>query len=344
MLEHTVTDKLAAVGDIVDLEHMRKKSTWRFASWHRQVLAHLLRKQAQYFPGNHDPDARGKTITRQGQEVVHRSWIGKKIFGVSITNEDLYADPKGRMIKIKHGDDFDDVVFGKQKGFWYAVGDAALAPFTIFDAVMQQLPCMHRYSLAATLKRWTKTIINKGMGVEQEIIKTVDADPKIQGILYGHSHMGGFKATPGGKILLNDGCSTEHVQAMVHDRHGTFALLTWHKTGLHIEEENGSKRELSWQKLGLDSCRSIPTVIEDEFSKQADRVIRVLYRLAPPKRRLEVFAEHKLSPRADIELPSIPISIQPPAHVHRPEQHGRRLIYAHRRAITPTRSLGKLAT
>jgi len=103
MLEHTVTDDLKAIGDIVDLEYMRRKPEWNFAPWHRQVLGHLFRKEAQLFAGNHDEDLRGTKVVRDAKHMPRRQWIGKEIYGVSIANEAHYTDPKGRVIKIKHG-------------------------------------------------------------------------------------------------------------------------------------------------------------------------------------------------------------------------------------------------
>ena len=323
MLEHTEADKMVAVGDIIDHEYMREKPKWNFAPWHRQVLGHLLRKRAQYFPGNHDEDARGRAVIRNGKIKAFRSWVGKKVFGVSITNEDVKLDPKGRKIKIKHGDEYDDIVFGKSKSFFYWLGDTLHTPIANFDAFVQENMGFHRFSVAATAKKLVKVIINKGLGVEGEIMRRVDADPSIDGLLYGHSHMGGIKKTPAGKIILNDGCCTEHVQAMVHDKKGTYAFITWHKEGIEVEEENGSRYERSWKELGIGMGKE-PTHIEDEFTRQADRLVRLSYRLAPPKDRQRVMKSRSKARNEGRVPPPMPDNIQLPPHSHREEQKQRR--------------------
>ena len=324
MLENTEAGELVAVGDIVDLEHMREKSRWNFAPYHRQFLAHLLRKGAQYFPGNHDEDARGKVIMRNGRPLISRGWIGKRLFNVNIINEDTKADPKGLKIKIKHGDEYDRVVFGRFMKFFYKVGDALHSPIAHLDHFIQDTLGCHRVSVAATLKKWTKTVINSGLGVEKEIMRQVDADASIDGLLYGHSHMGGIKKTPGGKILINDGHCTEHVQFAAWDKNGTKALFTWHKGSIDVEEINGSTYTRTWKQLGIESMKKEPSLIEDEFTKQADRLVRLIYRLAPPKDRQKLYKKRRVAYEKGRELPIISKEIQVPPHPHREEQKQRR--------------------
>ncbi|MGB9153921.1 MAG: metallophosphoesterase [Alphaproteobacteria bacterium] len=282
MLEHTESGVLKAVGDIVDLEYMRHKTTWNFAPWHRQVLGHLLRKDAHFFAGNHEAPYDFKVLS-DGRELARQDWLGQELYNRPVSNEAHYTDPKGRVIKIKHGDEFDDAVLGRLKVFWYGVGDYLHTPIADFDIFIQEKLGYESFSIAAGAKKIAKTVINQGMGVEKAIIRSVEADPAIDGMLYGHSHMGGIKKTQGGKLILNDGCSTEHVQAMVHDRNGTFALITWHKDRIDIEEENGNQRTVSFKELGLDSVYKPPILIEDAATRKADGIIENIFRLAPPK-------------------------------------------------------------
>lgn len=340
MLEHISSDITKAIGDVVDLEYMSKKSSWNFAPWHRQALAHLIRKQAQYFTGNHDRALRGSEILHDGKYLSHRKWINKKIFGVSIVNEDIYTDPKGRIFKIKHGDDFDAVAFGNNKKFWYRLGDLLHAPIVNFDVLIRKTKGLESFSTAAPAKKIVKVIVNTGFGVEKEIMNLIDADKNIDGLLYGHSHSGGFKRTPLGKLLINAGCTTDNVQGVVHDHKGVWALITWHKNRMDIEEENGNKRTVSWKQLGLSSFSNPPTFFEDIHTWQADRALRVFYRLAPPRDRQEIIKQRREAFIAGRVPPPIPdhicvpdhsyheakaplIASAQPAQPHRPQQAGR---------------------
>lgn len=324
MLEHTQTKHFKAVGDNVDLVYMVRKSTWNFAQWHYQALAHLIRKKATLFPGNHDPTARGTIVYVDGKPRRRRYWLGKNIFGMPIVDEERYIDPKGRVVHITHGDIYDNIVFGKRKGAWYHIGDALHQPLADLDTLVQTIPKFDGFSIAAKAKRAIKTIINRGLGVDREITKSLDADPAINALLYGHSHMGGIKKTPGGKLILNDGCCTEHVQAMVHDKHGTFALITWHRDRIDIEEENGSTRTLYWKSLGLSHFENPPTKIEDDCTKKASRLVRILYRLATPKDRQKIIQIRQDASKQKRAIPDFPRNISLPPHPCRAEQAQRR--------------------
>ena len=284
MLENTAVGSLNVVGDNIDLEYMRRKPAWNFPPWHRQVLAHQMRKEARIFGGNHEAPYNMKAVC-DGRALSRGEWLGTALYGGPVFNEAYYADPKGRVIKIEHSDQFDDILFGKSKAMWYAIGDALHTPVANFDTFVQEGLGYERFSVAAGAKKATKIVINEGLGVAKEIARAVDADPTIDGYLHGHSHMGGIRKTPRGKLILNDGCSTEHVQAMVHDRNGTFALITWHKDRVDVEEENGSRYVKYFKDMGADSISREPRLIEDAHTKKADTIICSVARLAPPKSR-----------------------------------------------------------
>lgn len=320
MLQNISAEKVMAVGDIVDMQYMLGKKRWNFPPWHRQALAHLLRKNAQYFTGNHDDALRGTSIIVNGKTYSHRQSAGKIVQGISIVDEDLYVDPKGRVILIKHGDEYDNTVFGRAKGFWYEVGDYLHAPIANFDYHVRNLTGIDGFSVAAHAKKIVKLTLNKGLGIEQKIIHQLDQNPNIDGLLYGHSHDGGIKKTPMGKILMNDGCTTDRVNCIVHDRKGVFAYITWRKNRMNIVEENGARRTVYWKDIGLDSFLAQPENIEDEHTKLADRFIRIIYRLAPPKERRLYFEKLHRAVAINCVPPPIPASIQLPI---KPDQKNR---------------------
>ena len=292
MMERTQTGELYAIGDIVDLENMRRKKRWNFAPHHMQVLAHLLRKNATIIAGNHDEDIR------------ERNWLGKQIFGSKILDEARVKDAKGDVFKVEHSDYFDDHVFGKSKKFWYALGDFFFMPLAHFDIKVQDKTGWDWFSTAACVKYGAKLFINQGLGVDKAIAQSVDADPTIQGYINGHSHDGHIKSTPKGKTLINDGHSTINVvQAAAFDCNGTkIRICDWRKTHL-VYEEAGHKYKLYYKDLGLD-CAHEPKKYEDKYTEQAQRIVRVIYRLAQPKNE----RHPKGTPRPTEQLPPQPPS------------------------------------
>jgi UDP-2,3-diacylglucosamine pyrophosphatase LpxH len=290
LLEHTRTSRLYVDGDDIDGQHLLEKESAHFAPWHRQVLGHILRKTETSdvieIPGNHNIELPGKRLKRESGEAWHRKLTGKRIFGIKVMEEDLYCDPKGRHIRIVHGDVFDGCI-----SFWYSFGDFFHNPLVRADVAIQNIPRLDGFSIAAKGKCLIKTIINEFMGVNKEITRVVDSDPLVDGVIYGHSHMGDLACTPAGKLKLNSGCCTEHVQALVHDSGGTYALITWHKNSLEILEESGRRRKYSWDELGLEAFKREPTLFKDRHTQNADRLIRLVDHLWPSKNRRKEIRE-----------------------------------------------------
>lgn len=290
LLENTEAGSLYLLGDIIDGVCMRQKARWNVGPWHRQAIAHIARKadsesRVCFLSGNHEEGLRGTEVRDEGgRRGLRRNLSGKSLYGISVRERATYRDPQGRNILLIHGDQFDDEVFGKNKSFWYGLGDTLYTQLYEADSVLQDLGLDH-VSLAASGKRAVKVIINKFMNVNKEISGFLDKRGELHGILYGHSHMGGFATTPGGKVMMNDGCCTEHVQAMVHDRHGRWALIEWHKDRMHVLEESGESYAVLWSDLGLGSFRRSPVAVESAFTDRADRILRAAYRMWPPRDR-----------------------------------------------------------
>ena len=291
-LEHSHSDRLMLVGDIIDGEEMMKKPVWNFAPWHRQGIAHILRKAANgtvvtKITGNHDEALRGRMIVHGGREKAHRRLSGKAVYGVDIRDEAVYTDPNGQAVHIIHGDVYDDMMYpdpvAKQQ--WYRRGDAVLNALYRVDLWVRRLPGLDHFSLAGRVKAVANIVMNFMWGVDRLIAGDLDASPHHRR-LYGHSHLGGFKKTRGGKMVMNDGCCVDHVQAMVHDRAGNWALIEWHRDHLDIRMEEGARYTVKLDDLGLDAVRHAkPSLIEDVHSLRADRLLRVAYRLWPGRER-----------------------------------------------------------
>jgi len=347
MFEHTASDQLYLVGDIIDGEYMKRKKTWKFGpedpaqNWHRLGMVHVLRKagetnwftgkkcQVTYLPGNHDLDIRNQKKTYRGQEQVlsngnalkpgeeylHHNLCGKPpLYGIHFEEQVHHEDPFGTRIRIEHGDMFDVAAFKQSFAFWYALGDFAEGVLIGADNIYRHIrrflsgargPLTEDEEKeitrgSAAWGKWAvKTFTYNWLGVRKEICKRLDADSDAHVLLYGHTHRQNLDFTPQGKAIINDGCNTEDgAQVFVRDRNGVYALIKWHKDGLEIFKEfkfdpqthrlvmiNAENRFKSWQELGVSSFNGDPKPVEDEYTVKADRVIRLLYRLWPPKDR-----------------------------------------------------------
>lgn len=229
-------------GDIYDGTHARDKITWNLGPWHRQGMAHALRKADQggnvkVFQGNHEYGI-NKTKNFAGEKKPYRHISGKNIYGIDFVIEASHRDENNRSILRLHGDKYDDQLFKseKSKGFWYKFGDVAYTGLYEVDRGIRLIPALEHFSVAALGKKAVKSVINELMGINDVIAKALD-ESEHDVMIYGHSHMPGFTVTPAGKLLINDGCCTEHVNALVRDANGTYAILTWHSDGIEVEEE-----------------------------------------------------------------------------------------------------------
>ena len=299
MLRHIQTDRLDMVGDVIDGDALMKKKRWNFGPWHRQAMAEVLRMthngtQTNIYPGNHDEALRGRPLQDGGRRFPGKL-SGKSLYGVRFCEDAVYAAPDGRRFLITHGDLYDNHLFTslQSRAFWYAVGGHAYDALNEVDYWINKIPLCREFSIAAAGKRAAKIVINRFLGIRAQMAREIDSRMDCDGAIYGHSHMGGFERTPGGKLLINDGCCTEYVQALVHDRQGRFALLTWRKDRLDVTTEDGREQSVSWAALGLAREFERPMVLrEDAFTARADRVMRLIYRMWPARDR-QAYAEDK---------------------------------------------------
>lgn len=296
MLEHTQVDILHLNGDIVDGEILLEKKSANMPGWHRQVLGHFFRKQKNgtrvtIHPGNHEKGLRGEAYVVNGEKKQYPSLVGGSVFGIPVEEETDYIDPWGRRFLILHGDRFDDQVFKNQesKEFWYHLGSVLNDRIYKTESFLRENPVTgpiaEHFSLASFFKKAVKVIINRKMGVRDAIARELDAS-FYDDIVYGHSHMGGFERTAAHKFLMNSGCSTDHVQALVHDANGSWALIEWHVDGMDVVEENGLAYTLRWDDLGLGYFRAPPTQYADRDTERADKLIAEIVRRWPPRQAL----------------------------------------------------------
>ncbi|NCC21373.1 MAG: hypothetical protein EOM26_02805 [Alphaproteobacteria bacterium] len=291
MLEHTRCDTMTMVGDIVDLIALRRKERWNFGPYHRLGMAHVLEKavsgtDVHIIDGNHEEGVRGEPASGDGRP--HRDLNGKNIFGLWFHDHVEYEmpDEAANRFLILHGDQFDGKI-----SYLYGVGDLAYTAAYEIDDLLHKMGVREDFSIAAWGKRQVKSFIKHHLSAGKGLADAVDANRFLQGGVYGHEHMAGFARTKEGKLLINDGCCTEHVQALVHDEKGNWAIITWHKDRMDVLEPDGNFETVYWKDMGLETFERPPSVFENEYTQRADRLLRLIYRAAPPKERLRAMNE-----------------------------------------------------
>jgi len=111
-LNKTECQTLYLVGDIIDLQEMKKKAY--FTEEYRHIISVIMRKAREgteviYIPSNHD--------------AFFRQLAGQSISGIKIKLNDTYTSLDGRQFYVSHGDEFDQMV--KISPILLAIGDRA---------------------------------------------------------------------------------------------------------------------------------------------------------------------------------------------------------------------------
>jgi UDP-2,3-diacylglucosamine pyrophosphatase LpxH len=206
------TDKLYLVGDIVDLESMRRGIYWPVA--HQEVVRLILDKARNgtrviYVPGNHDHLAR--TLSRS------------VIAGIEVHEQCVHTTRQGRRMLVIHGDVFDGAV--RFSPLLKVTGSAlyTVALVTgIYINVLRRMLGMSRWSLAT----WIKSRVGNAMKYVQrfeEAAAGAAAERGLDGVICGHIHRP-CVARISGVLYCNDGDWVEHCTALIEDRSGELKL------------------------------------------------------------------------------------------------------------------------
>jgi len=282
MLTYLRVDTLRYLGDGIDGADMHEKGQWNWGRWHRQVLGHLFRMadegtDVEGVPGNHDDRMCMKTIIFNGMQKLHRNMCGKAIGGVKVVEESRYVDPRdGHRITGRHGHEYDASLKGS------GVGNAIVNWASYIDLVLCNLPKGLRISIVAEGQKLTRTVIDFVFQTQAKIARDLDLDPSTDVLITGHTHKAGMWRTPGGKLMINDGSGAE---LAVKDANGTYGNVKWFEDGISVKQEGKSWRFRSWDELGEPSFKNEPLLLENQYTALADRVIRLIYRMWPPKER-----------------------------------------------------------
>jgi UDP-2,3-diacylglucosamine pyrophosphatase LpxH len=214
-LRSTRCKTLYLVGDIVDLESLRRSFFWPRS--HTEVLRVLLAMSEAgtrivYVPGNHDDDM--------------RALVGLRLNNVEIRARCIHTTRDGRRLLVLHGDEFDAVIEHGMLGA--IVGSIAYRSLISLNRLVHWL-----HEIAGrpywSLAQHVKTRIAKAQryieSFERASLHAAKAEG-VDGIVCGHIHKASLVERDG-LLYCNDGDWVESCTALVEHESGQLDLVTW---------------------------------------------------------------------------------------------------------------------
>ena len=241
-LRRTRCEVLYLVGDIIDLESLRRDFYWPAS--HTEVLQAILKKSYEgtrviYIPGNHDDEL--------------RAFVGLKLGNIEVSRDAIHTTRSGRRLLVLHGDQFDAVVRGKSLGvllgglacrslltlnrFVHWLHDVAGRPYwSLAQHVKSRFGCVQRY-----VERF------------QHATLVAAREAKVDGVVCGHIHKAEL-AELEGLLYCNDGDWVESCTALVEDQAGTLSLLAWRPSVASVAVS--STLSVSWSATARAGMRA----------------------------------------------------------------------------------------
>jgi UDP-2,3-diacylglucosamine pyrophosphatase LpxH len=221
-LRHTRCEQLYLVGDIIDLEQLRRDFFWPES--HTEALRLLLKKSEEgtrvvYLPGNHDHD-------------LH-ALAGRTFGNIEIAAQTIHTTRDGRRLLVTHGDQFDAVVRTASLGVWLG-GFACRRLLTLnrFVHWLHDRLNLPYWSLAQHVK-------SRFPGAQRYIERYQNAtlaaarEARVDGVVCGHIHRADLR-TVDGLMYCNDGDWVESCTALVESMSGELSLMRWRPTAATI--------------------------------------------------------------------------------------------------------------
>ncbi|WP_369026494.1 UDP-2,3-diacylglucosamine diphosphatase [Qipengyuania sp. RANM35] len=231
-LDHTDSDTMYLVGDIIDGWRLKKKFYW--PAEHNDIVWRVLKRAKRgtrivYIPGNHD-------------EMV-RPFCGMNFGGVEIRRAAFHDTADGRRLLVLHGDEFDTIMLAHR---WLAfVGDAA------YHAMMKLNNWVARARKALGLPYWSISKAAKHKvknAVEfiskyEEVVARAAGERGVDGVVCGHIHTAEVRDFfhEGRRVeYFNDGDWVEGCTALVEHFDGRMEVLHWAE---EVARRNKSERK-----------------------------------------------------------------------------------------------------
>ena len=218
-LDHTDSDTMYLVGDIIDGWRLKKKFYW--PAEHNDIVWRILKRAHRgtrivYIPGNHD-------------EMV-RPFSGMNFGGVEIARAAFHDTADGRRLMVLHGDKFDTVMLAHR---WLAfVGDAlyhAMMKLNGWVASVRKLLGLPYWSISKAAKHKVKNAV-EFISKYESVVARAAGERGVDGVVCGHIHtaeMRDFKHGEGEVAYYNDGDWVEGCTALVEHFDGTMEILHW---------------------------------------------------------------------------------------------------------------------
>jgi UDP-2,3-diacylglucosamine pyrophosphatase LpxH len=218
-LDHTDSETMYLVGDIIDGWRLKKKFYW--PAEHNDIVWRILKRAKRgtrivYIPGNHDE--------------MFRQFTGLNFGGVEIRRAAFHRTADGRKLMVLHGDEFDAVMLAHR---WLAFVGDALYHFMMelnnwVNAVRRRLELPY-WSLSKMAKHKVKNAV-EFIGRYEEVVARAAAERGVDGVVCGHIHTAEFRAFVHGDKSIeywNDGDWVEGCNALVEHFDGRMEILHW---------------------------------------------------------------------------------------------------------------------
>lgn len=218
-LDHTDSQTMYLVGDIIDGWRLKKKFFW--PPEHNDIVWRILKRAKRgtrivYIPGNHD-------------EMV-RPFSGMNFGGVEIRRAAFHDTADGRRLMVLHGDEFDTIMLAHR---WLAfVGDAlyhVMMKINGWVAAVRKRFGLPYWSISKAAKNKVKNAV-EFISKYEEVVARAAAERGVDGVVCGHIHTAECRNfTYDGRTVeyWNDGDWVEGCNALVEHFDGRMEILNW---------------------------------------------------------------------------------------------------------------------
>lgn len=214
-LQHTESDTLYLVGDIIDGWQLRRR--WYWDQNHNNVVQTVLKKAKKgteviFVPGNHDE--------------MMRQFIDLDFGGIRIRDELVHTTAQGKRMLVLHGDRFDGVIACAK---WLAyLGD------NLYTVILKANHFLNNWRARAGLPYWSlsqylKLKVKNAVSYITSFEHALADEAKkrgLDGVICGHIHKPEIRDIDG-ITYCNDGDWVESLSALVEDFSGELRLVTW---------------------------------------------------------------------------------------------------------------------
>ncbi len=236
-LNHTESDYLYLVGDMIDVWSM--KALWYWPQLHNEVIQAIMRKAANgtkviYVPGNHDE--------------LFRDYVGHTFARIKVCADAIHKTADGRRLLVIHGDEFDSIV---KHSKWLAILGSGMYEFLLLSNrgvnYFRRRMGFPYWSLAAYLKHKVKNAVNFISNFEQALVREARRR-KVHGVVCGHIHKAAITEYDG-ILYCNDGDWVESCTALVENDAGKLEVIHWAEQSVVLLKEEEYENCYSQRRL-----------------------------------------------------------------------------------------------